>query len=205
MAFNPVDLRDIRVQLAEPGMPDPGVLQQPVMGGFTNRIGRLGGGHTAKFTLPPERMEPDGRKLVALGQMAKEYGALFEYPQVDFDVGAPMRADGTPITIVGAHAGGRTVQIADASPGYAVKLGQAFNIERGGLPYLYFAGAETILDDNGAGLLTLTRPLRRKLLGGEPVEIRRPVIAGWIVGDNFSWPIDMQRTVGLTFDVLERA
>jgi hypothetical protein len=205
MAFDPVDLRDIRVQVCEPGMPDAGVLQQPVMGGFTNRIGRLGGGHTINLTVPPERMEPDGRKLVAMAQMAKEYGATFEYHQVDFDVGAPMREDGTPITIVGAHAGGRTVQITGSTPGYAVKLGQAFNILRGGHPYLYFAGAQTILDDNGAGEITLTRPLRRKLLGGEAVEIRRPVIEGWIVGDNFSWPIDMQRTVGLVFDVMERA
>ncbi|WP_234831469.1 hypothetical protein [Sphingobium yanoikuyae] len=201
MAFDPVDLRDIKVQIAEPGMPDPGVLQQPVMGGFTNRIGRLGGGHTAKFTLPPERMEPDGRKLVALAQMAKEYGALFEYPQVDFVVGTP----GNGISISGAHAGGRFVAITGATPRYVIRQGQAFNVERVGHPYLYFAAAQTILDDNGAGIVPITRPLRRKLFGGEAVEIRRPVIAGWIVGDNFSWPIDMQRTVGLVFDVLERA
>mgnify|MGYP000020522493 CR=1 FL=1 len=35
--------------------------------------------------------------------------------------------------------------------------------------------------------------------------LAKPVIEGWIEGDNFNWPIDMQRTVGLKFDVVERA
>jgi hypothetical protein len=37
------------------------------------------------------------------------------------------------------------------------------------------------------------------------VRLVKPVIEGWIEGDNFNWPIDMQRTTGLTFDVVERA
>lgn len=200
MAF--IDLTDLKCQLAEPAMQDYGALQKPVLGGGKiSKVGRLGGGHRLKYTLPPERMEPGGRRIVARCMSAKEYGAIFEVPQVEFDVGAP----GTGVTIDGAVAGGLTVPFTGGTPHYAVKQGQAFNIARNGHRYLYFAGAETILDAAGEGEITLARPLRSKLLGGEAVELIRPVIEGWIEGDNFGWPIDMQRTIGLTFDILERA
>ncbi len=199
MAF--IDLTDLRCQVHEPSMPDYGVLQTPVLGGRTNRIGRLGGGHLLKFTLPPEDMEPDGRQIVARCQMAKEYGAILAWPQVEFKVGTP----GVSITVASAVAGGRTAQITGATPRYAIRLGQALNIARNGHPYLYFAGAQTVLDGSGAGTITLTRPLRSRLLGGESVNLAKPVVAGWIQGDNFSWPIDEQRNVGLSFDLMEHA
>ena len=204
MAF--VDLTDLRCQIAEPGMPDYGALQKPVLGGGRiSKVDRLGGGHTIKYTVPPEMMEPDGRRLVARCQMAKRYGAIFEIPQVEFEVGPVMRADGTAITVLAAVTGGRTVHITGAAPRYAIRQGQALNIARNGHRYLYFAAEQVALDADGAGELLLTGPLRSKLLGGEVVELRRPVIEGWIEGDNFSWPIDVQRTVGLSFDVVERA
>lgn len=204
MAF--VDLTDVECQLAEPGMPDYGVLQKPVLGGGRiSKVNRLGGGHILSYTVPPKDMEPDGRKLVARCQMAKRLGVVLPVPQVEFDVGAPMRADGTPVTISAATAGGLSVPITGLSPSYAIKMGQAFNILRNGHRYLYFAGAATVTDVNGAGLINLTAPLRSKLLGGETVTIVKPVIEGWIEGDNFSWPIDMQRTTGLQFNVVERA
>ena len=199
MAF--VDLTDVECQLAEPGMPDFGVLQKPVLGGPINKIDRLGGGHTLSYTVPPKMMEPDGRRLVARCQMAKRYGVVLEVPQVEFDVGTP----GVGITIAGAVAGGRYAQITGATPRYAVRMGQALNIKRNGHRYLYFAAAQAVLDGAGAGTIELTRPLRTKLVGGEAVNLAKPVIEGWIEGDNFNWPIDMQRTVGLKFDVVERA
>ena len=71
--------------------------------------------------------------------------------------------------------------------------------------FFLFAAAQAVLDGAGAGTIELTRPLRTKLVGGEAVNLAKPVIEGWIEGDNFNWPIDMQRTVGLKFDVVERA
>ena len=87
MAF--VDLTDVECQLAEPGMPDFGVLQKPVLGGPINKVDRLGGGHTLSYTVPPKMMEPDGRRLVARCQMAKRYGVVLEVPQEEFAVGTP--------------------------------------------------------------------------------------------------------------------
>ena len=199
MAF--VDLTDVECQLAEPGMPDFGVLQKPVLGGKINKVDRLGGGHTLSYTVPPKMMEPDGRRLVARCQMAKRYGVVLEVPQVEFDVGAP----GFDTMVAASAAGGRYVHITGATPRYAVRMGQAFNITRNGHRYLYFAFSQVILDEAGAGTIELTAPLRTKLVGSEPVRLVKPVIEGWIEGDNFNWPIDMQRTTGLTFDVVERA
>ncbi|MGW8202975.1 hypothetical protein ACWGM0_10560 [Sphingomonas bisphenolicum] len=199
MAF--IDLTDVECQLATPALLDYGVLQKPVLGGPINKVDRLGGGHTLSYTVPPKAVEPDGRRLVARCQMAKRYGVILEVPQVDFKVGAP----GVGISIASAVAGGRYVDITGATPRYAIRMGQALNITRNGHRYLYFTSEQVILNGAGAGQIALTRPLRTKLLGAEPVNLARPVIEGWIEGDNFSWPIDMQRTVGLKFDVVERA
>ncbi|MGE4321921.1 MAG: hypothetical protein AB7E60_02705 [Sphingobium sp.] len=199
MAFE--DLTDLKCQVPEPSMPDYGVLQSPVLNGPSNKIDRLGGGFLIKYSLPPEMMEPDGRRIVARCMLAKRFGAILAYPQVEFAVGTP----GNVITVAGAHDGGMAVAITGATPDYAVRLGQALNIIRHGHPYLYFAARQVVLDGSGAGSIPLTTPLRTKLLGAEPVNLVRPVIAGWITGDNFSWPIDMQRTVGLSFDLQERA
>ncbi|KMS54724.1 hypothetical protein [Sphingobium cupriresistens] len=199
MAF--IDLTDVECQLAEPGMQDFGVLQKPVLGGSINKVDRLGGGHVLSYTVPPKAMEPDGRRLVARCQMAKRYGVILEVPQVDFKVGTP----GLAITVASAVAGGRYVQITGATPRYAVRMGQALNITRNGHRYLYFTAAQVVLNGSGAGQVELTRPLRTKLLGTEAVNLAKPVIEGWIEGDNFSWPISMQRTTGLQFDVVERA
>lgn len=200
MAF--IDLTDLKCQLAEPAMPDYGSLQTPILGGGKiSKVDRIGGGYLLKYTLPPERMEPNGRNIVARCQMAKRQGAIFEVPQVEFSIGTP----GTGATVFGAIAGGMTLPITGAAPGYVVRQFQALNITRNGHRYLYFAAQNTTLDGVGSGTIYLTSPLRSKLLGGEAVNLADPVIEGWIQGDNFSWPIDMQRTIGLTFDILERA
>lgn len=195
-----IDLTDIKFQAAEPGMPDYGVLQEPILGGITTKIDRIGGGFTMQCTLPPEAMEPDGRRLIARCQMAKRQGAQLEYPQVDFNVGSP----GAP-TVNGAVAGGMTLPITGATPNYAVRPGQALNIVKAGRTYLYFAAQQTILNGSGAGSIVLTTMLRTQLAGGEAVGLKRPIIEGWIRGENFSWPIDVIRTVGLSFDLVERA
>jgi len=200
MSFDPVDLTDIKCQLAMPGMADYSTLQVPEHGGPIFKVDRLGGGFRIEFHLPPENVEPEGRRLIARFQKAKRFGAVIEYPQVDFRVGAP----GDP-TVDGGIAGGMMMPVTGGLPKYAVRQGQALNVVKASRSYLYFADAQTILDASGAGELALTTPLRTQLAGGEGVNLRRPIMEGWILGDNFDWPIDRIRMVGLSFTLQERA
>lgn len=194
-----IDLTDINFRAVEPSMPENGVLQKPVRNGVTSRVNWIGSGFAGALVLPPMRMEPDGRKLIARLQQAKFAGATIAYPQVDFDVGAP----GLP-TVDGAHAGGTTLSVTGATPGYAVRQGQALNVTKSSRTYLYFAAAQAVLDGGGAGDVTLTTPLRTQLAGGEAVGLAQPVMECWITSEVI-WPINVDRTTGLTISVEERA
>jgi hypothetical protein len=194
-----IDLTDVPFQSAEPRMPENGVTQKPVRRGVITRINWIGSGFSGTLVLPPMLMEPDGRRLVVRLQQAKPAGAIIAYPQPDFNVGSP----GSP-TVDGAHAGGTTLSITGATANYAVAQGQALNVTKGGRTYLYFAAAQAILDSDGAGDVVLTTPLRTQLVGGEAVGLAQPVMECWIISE-LAWPINMDRTTGLTISVDERA
>jgi len=196
-----IDLTAIAMRRAEPAMPDYGVLQTPSLGGAVTRIDRLGGGFTLQFTTPPMPIEPDARELAADCQLGKRKGVILSVPQVDFAVGAP----GSGVSVNGAHAGGESLSITGAGEHYAIRKGQALNVTRNGHPYLYYAAAAVTLNGSGAGTVLLTTPLRTQLAGGEAVELAAPKFAGWIQGEVFSLPIEENRTVTLSFDVLEAA
>lgn len=195
-----IDLTDLEFRATAPAMPDPGVLQEPVSKGVISKLSRIGGGFRIGIILPAKKFEPHGRRIIARMQMAKLQGAIIRYSQPCFNVGGP----GSP-TVDGAVAGGMTLPITGATPNYAVVQGQALNVTKSSRTYLYFAGAQVILDASGDGEIPLTTPLRTQLAGGEAVNLGQPCIEGWIEGDNFEWPIDELRMVGLSFTVKERA
>ncbi|QIG80117.1 hypothetical protein [Stakelama tenebrarum] len=199
-AFNPVDLTAIKCREATGTLQDFGSLQEPEHGGPSFKIDRLGGGFAIALTIPYEHIEPDGRRWIARLQTARRLGARVEYPQLDLNVGAP----GNP-TVDGSAAGGTTLPVTGATPRYAVREGQALNVVKGGRSYLYFAAAQTILDGSGEGDILLTTPLRTQLAGGEGINLGKPILEGWLQGDNFSWTLELIRMVGLNFTLKERA
>lgn len=195
-----IDLTDLRCAEATPRLLDWGSTLTPVLGGVSQRLSRRGARFAIDFQLPPMHIEAEGRRTIALLQMAKQQGARLSFPQVGFDVGAP----GAPI-VDGAVVGGTTLSITGATPRYPIKIGQAFNVEKAGRSPIYFAAAQTILDGDGAGEVLLTTMLRTALVGGETINIAKPVIEGWVDGDEFGWTLAVSRTVGLSLSVTERA
>ena len=199
MAYDPVDLTDLRLESTEPSRPDYGVMQRPVFGAKLFKVNRLGSGISIGLVLPPQHFEPDGRRAIPRLMLAKRQGAIVRYSQPDFEIGPA----GSP-TVDGAVAGGLTLPITGATPRYAVRQGQAFNIIKSGKKYLYFAAEQSILDGSGDGSIALTDPLRTQLAGGETVDFRA-CVEGHISGDNFAWPIDRLRMVGLSFTLDEHS
>jgi hypothetical protein len=193
-----IDLSDVPFRTMEPMMPDLGVLQEPILEGPATKINRIGGGFVITAMLPTMPMEPGGRLLIADLQQAKRQGVIIGYDQVGFKIGTP----GSP-TVDGAIAGGTTLAITGATPRYVVRKGQALNVTKASKRYLYFAAAQSVLDGSGAGDILLTTPLRTMLAGGEAVNFSAPVVEGWITSD-LSWPIDLDRTTGLSIRVRER-
>ncbi|MCW3837801.1 hypothetical protein ACFQ1E_17285 [Sphingomonas canadensis] len=194
-----IDLTALKCQAAPVRLIDWGVMQRPSGPGPTARVGRVGTRFGIEYVAPPEEIEPDGRRWIARLQQAKQQGARVLYPQVEFNVGAP----GAP-TVDGAVSGGMSLPITGAAANYAIREGQALNVVRSGRTYLHFAAAQTILDASGDGTIALTTPLRAVLAGGESVELKNPAIEGWLTGDEFSWTLELARTVGLSFAIEER-
>lgn len=195
-----IDLTGLRCAGAEWTLLDWAALHEPALGGVTQRIGRLGSRHSLAFDTPAMKIESEGRRTIALLKQAQQQGGYVRVPQVDFDVGAP----GAPM-VNGAHTGGTTLAVKGATPNYGVCQDQALNITVAGRRYLYFAAAAAILDATGAGSIPLTSPMRTHLAGDETVELGKPVIEGWLGGNQFTWTLDIARTVGLSFTISERA
>lgn len=195
-----IDLSDLRCNEAAPTLLDWAALMEPALGGVTQRVGRLGSRFSIQYNTPITKIEAEGRRWIARLQRAQREGGRVEFPQLDFDVGAP----GSP-TVSGSHTGGMTLNVTGATPHYGIREGQALNLTASGRVYLYFAADTAILDATGSGTIMLTTPMRTYLTGGEAVELAKPMIEGWLDGTERSWTIDLARTVGLQFTITERA
>jgi len=195
-----IDLTSLRCAGATWTLLDWAALQEPALGGVTQRVGRLGARHSLDFSTPTMRIESDGRRAIALLKQAHRLGGFVRIPQVDFTVGAI----GAPL-VSGVHTGGLTLSVKGLTPRYAIRQDQALNITVAGRRYLYFAADVAVMNAAGAGSIPLTSPMRTHLAGNEVVELARPVIEGWLDGSERTWTLDLARTVGLQFKITERA
>lgn len=195
-----IDLTSFRCAAATWTLMDWAALQEPALGGVTQRVARLGARHSLDFETPAMKIEAEGRRAIALLKQAQRQGAIVRVPQVDFDVGAPGAA-----AVNGGHTGGITLHVKGLTPHYGVCHDQALNITVAGRRYLYFAADSAIMDGTGSGSITLTSPMRTHLAGNEVVNLAKPVIEGWLDGSERSWTLDLARTVGLQFTITERA
>lgn len=195
-----IDLTSLNCRTPTPALMDWAALQEPALGGVTQRAGRLGARFSIDFETPIMNMEAAGRRAIALLQQAQRLGGRVEYPQPDFRIGAV----GTPL-VNGPHTGGTTLALKGLTPRYPIRQGQALNLLVAARYYLYFAAGDFVMDAAGAGSIVLTVPMRTHLAGNETVEVARPVIEGWLNGTERDWTIDVARTVGLKFNIAERA
>jgi hypothetical protein len=89
------------------------------------------------------------------------------------------------------------------TPNYVFREGQPFSILTGGKHHLYFVATETIASNSGTATLALTTMLRRPHADNDEVHVGKPMIEGFITGDELSWNIGVERLVSLAFDITE--
>lgn len=195
-----INLTDARCQVGTPKLRKWGSELEPVFGGVTQELNRVGSRYALAVQTPPMRIEPDGRRWISRLQQAAQFGGYFEFPQVEFKVGVP----GLP-TVAENVTGGMSVAIQGATPNYAIREGQWLSITHIGRSYLYSCPANVVLDGTGSGDVPLSVPIRSLLSVGDPVNLTAPIIAGKIEGDDLEWTLEMARTVGLSFVIVERA
>lgn len=190
---------DIGPQSATPRLLDFGGFLEPGLGGTVQRINRMGSRFAVSVTLPPLRNDTRGRIWVSRLIRGKSEGVRWEYPLLDFDPG-PVGS----FVVNGAGQAGRTLDIDGGTPNYAFKEGQPFSIEVAGQHYLHFIDSQVIADGTGAAEITFSPMLRVSPTDGAALHFAKPMIEGFIMGDEFSWQLSLDRLVGISFDIVER-
>ncbi len=186
---------------AEPFLRDFGTVLTPFLGGPEQRINRLGTRFGLRITLPP--MPTRDKALIVQSRLlrGREDRLRMEWPQPDFDPGAP----GAP-RVAAAVASGTTLPLSGLTAGYGVKEGQMLSIQRAGRRYMHMFAADGLASAGGALDATIWPMLRSTLAPNDVVELAQPMIEGMVSpGDELSWQISVDRLASFTFTISESA
>lgn len=186
---------------AVPYLRDFGGVLTPFLGGPEQRINRVGTRFGLRVTLPPMRTRDDALIVQSRLLQARADRLRMEWPQPDFDTGAP----GAPLVSANV-ASGTTVPIKGLAAGYTAKEGQMLSVIHAARRYMYMFTADGTA--NGAGNVTLTTfpMLRTPLSNNDVLEIACPKIEGLVSpGDELSWQISVDRLASFSFTIAESA
>lgn len=183
---------------AIPRVLDFGGVQQPDSGAESQRHNKLGNRYGVAFELPPMKNKDVGRIYVNRLIRGQREGARMRYPLLDFDPGTPGN-----FVVNGSGQAGTMLNIDGGAPFYAFKEGQPFHLSIGGHLYFDFIAADATANGSGAATITLTQMLRKPPIDGDALEFVEPCIEGWVVDDQVSWEIALNRNIGLSFEIHE--
>lgn len=186
----------------EPSLLDFGFVQRPPLGGKATRIDRAGSRYRATISFPP--MLPDvSRVFVSRLLAAKSEGLRIEYPLLGVDQGVP----GSPV-VDGAGQAGTTLALRGMTPGYAFREGFWLSIvddTDGGdfAVYLHNCRSNAVVASDGTVSIEIAPALRWPFGDGATVLVAKPVIEGFVIGEEWSWQIPVERLIALSVPIEE--
>jgi hypothetical protein len=189
---------------AVPRVQDFGGFLDPSSGAEVQRINRLGNRYAVSITLPRLENKRNGRIWVNRLVKGQKAGVRLPYPLLDFHPGTPNRADGSPIVVDGAGQAGTNLAIMNGVPGYAYLEGQPVSLEIGGQHFFDFIAEPAVVGANGKVTVTLSQMLRKPPTTGSILHVAEPKIEGFVRGNEVSWELALDRTIGLSFEIWER-
>ncbi len=184
---------------AVPRLLDYHGVQKPFLGGPVNHIFRMGTRFALEVQLPAmKNAEAAARAWIADLLRGKRDGVIWEFPQPDF-IPTP-RAN---FIHVAALAGAETLVINGFAAGEVVPRGAFLTLNHGGRRYLHNMFTSTVAEAGGVIAVEITPPLRVPATVGDVIERTPPMIQGYLDGDDASWTLELARTVGLQFVIVE--
>lgn len=157
-------------------------------------IPRKGGRFTVGFTFGP--YSPDeGRVMVSRLIAGKQGGARVKLPLLH-DQGAP----GSPVTVT---ATGRTLSLSGLTPGYVILEGYWLSLVKAGQHFLHSVGVGATANGSGVATIELNELLRDTFTAGTVVNLAEPQVEGLLVGDDWSWGVDVNRVFPIEFTLKE--
>jgi hypothetical protein len=179
---------------------DFGGFQRPPLGGPIQRVNRLGNRFRASVSLPPMPNAEMGRIVVSRLIRAKVEGIRLELPLAGVEQGSP----GSPL-IQGAGQAGTSLVADGFRPGFGISEGFWLNVVTGGRYYLYNAAGSTAANGSGVATIPITPALRKSPADNDVIVLQRPMIEGFVVGDEVSWQISLAHHIGISFEIEEAA
>src|SRR3546814_187997 len=185
---------------AQPSLLDYGMTLRPGTGAAVLRVDRKGSRYKANISFPP--MLPSvSRIFIARLLKAKREGLRIPYPLIDVPQGAP----GSPV-VDGADQSGTTINLRGLTPGYAAKEGYWLSIEdETGQHYLHNVSETARADGSGDLILNITPELRWPFEDGATVHLAKPMIEGFVDGNEWSWAIPVNKLIAIEFTLEEAA
>lgn len=182
-----------------PSLLDFGIIQRPATGGEVTRVDRKGSRYRLMVTYP--LMDWDtARVFVSRLIRAKNEGIRIPYPLL-----VAQGAPGSPV-VDGAGQTGTTLLIRGLTPGYAVKEGYWLSIvDENGRHYLHNAGSAVVADGSGDAELLLSEALRWPFADGATINLAKPMVEGFVGGEEWQWVIQLDKMIALQFPLEEAA
>jgi hypothetical protein len=187
-------------QGASAGLIDFGGFLTPGLGGEVQRIDRMGNRFKLAVTMPPMRSVDKGRIFVSRLIRGKTEGVLMEFPLLGFKPGSP----GAPV-VDGAGQSGRTLVVKDCTPNYVWREGQFFSLIHAGRRYLHNVDEEAICNSSGEVELSISPMLRIEPDDEDVIEAGKPMIEGFVMGEEWSWSMSLEHHINLDFELVERS
>ncbi|MGE6693354.1 hypothetical protein ACQKE8_13025 [Sphingobium limneticum] len=172
-------------------------------GSETIRVNHLGNRYAVTMIMPKLENQKQGRIWVNRLVKGQREGVRIEYPLLDFDPGAPNRSDGSPITVDGAGQAGEFLAVMNGVPGYAYLEGQPVSLEIDGQHFFDFVAEPSIVGPDGKAVIQLSQMIRKPPLAGSILHVAKPMIEGFVRGNEVSWEIALERLIGLSFEIWE--
>jgi hypothetical protein len=136
--------------------------------------------------------------MVARLIAAKQEGLEVAFPLLD-----SQGAAGATV-VDGAGQSGKTLLIRGGTPGYFCKEGYWLSIENGdGQHYLHNVKTGGRFDGSGELSITLNEALRYPFADGDTVHLGKPMVQGFIEGDEWAWRHSVDRVIPIEFTLEE--
>lgn len=172
--------------------------QQPVLGGPSNRVSRLGDKWGIDVQTGAARYADEGMVYLARLLRGMTNTVLLAFPEP----GVEAQPYGAPVVST-AGASGQLLPITGLTPGVIIREGKFLSIIVGGQRYLYQAAATIVASAGGAISLPIYPMLRRQPPVSAVVELAVPKIEGFIQGNEQSWQVSRSKYLPFSFSIVE--
>jgi hypothetical protein len=172
---------------------------RPTLGGPIQRASRLGSRWQADISLPPLSYAGALAWLAILNRASTSTMriALVQPDMTGLSAGS--------LLVSGSGQAGTSLSVSGGTASFTLRAGQFISIYdvAGDRYYLHQLTAAYTLSGSGAGVLPIYPPLRSSPPSASSIATNPPIIEGFLTNPSATWSIDVARTVGLQFSILE--